>query len=65
MLFIGFAFKAESDDLRLILIAAGIYLFMMSFSPGEGPVPFTYAGEAFPTYVRDVGYIIEFYLIKL
>jgi len=55
LLFVGFSFKADGDNLRLMLIAAGIYLFIIAFSPGEGPVPFTYAGEAFPTYVRDVG----------
>lgn len=27
----------------------------MAYSPGEGPVPFTYSAEAFPLYVRDVG----------
>lgn len=25
------------------------------YSPGEGPVPFTYSAEAFPVHVRDVG----------
>lgn len=24
----------------------------MAYSPGEGPVPFTYSAEAFPLYVR-------------
>lgn len=55
LLFVGFSFHADSDNLRLILIATGIYLFIIAFSPGEGPVPFTYAGEAFPNYIRDVG----------
>ena len=32
---------------RLIAVAIGIYLFMVVYSPGEGPVPFTYSAEAF------------------
>jgi Sugar (and other) transporter len=33
----------------------GVYLFDCVYSPGEGPVPFTYSAEAFPLYIRDVG----------
>lgn len=36
-------------------IAAAIYVFMAVYSPGEGPVPFTYSAEAFPLHIRDVG----------
>ena len=25
------------------------------YSPGEGPVPFTYSAEAYPLYIRDLG----------
>jgi hypothetical protein len=28
---------------------------MAVYSPGEGPVPFTYSAEAFPLHLRDVG----------
>ncbi|KAF2819656.1 plastidic glucose transporter 4 [Ophiobolus disseminans] len=40
---------------RLGSIAAAIYVFMAVYSPGEGPVPFTYSAEAFPLHLRDVG----------
>lgn len=30
-------------------------VYGMFYSPGEGPVPFTYSAEAFPLYVRDIG----------
>lgn len=40
---------------RLASIAAAIYTFMAVYSPGEGPVPFTYSAEAFPLHLRDVG----------
>lgn len=36
-------------------IALGIYLFGMVYSPGEGPVPFTYSAEAYPLYIRPIG----------
>lgn len=35
---------------RLIAVAIGIYLFMVVYSPGEGPVPFTYSAEAFVSF---------------
>lgn len=40
---------------RLGSIAAAIYTFMAVYSPGEGPVPFTYSAEAFPLHLRDIG----------
>lgn len=40
---------------KLGSIAASIYLFMVFYSPGMGPVPFTYSAEAFPLYIRDIG----------
>lgn len=27
----------------------------MAYSPGEGPVPFTYSAECFPLYIRPIG----------
>jgi len=30
-------------------------LYAIFYSPGEGPVPFTYSAEAFPLYIRDLG----------
>ncbi|KZT72160.1 hypothetical protein DAEQUDRAFT_664568 [Daedalea quercina L-15889] len=55
LLLTGFAFFIPEGNGRLAVVALGIYLFAMSYSPGEGPVPFTYSAEAFPLYVRDVG----------
>lgn len=37
------------------LIALFIFLFAAFYSPGEGPVPFTYSAEAFPLSHREVG----------
>jgi sugar porter (SP) family MFS transporter len=55
LLFTGLSFQIPEGDAQLGCIAAGIYLFMAVYSPGEGPVPFTYSAEAFPLYLRDVG----------
>ncbi|KAH8807167.1 sugar transporter [Xylogone sp. PMI_703] len=45
----------ESSDAHLGLIAFFIYLFDAFYSPGEGPVPFTYSAEVFPLTQREVG----------
>ncbi|TCD66565.1 hypothetical protein EIP91_001233 [Steccherinum ochraceum] len=55
MLMIGFAFWIPGRDARVGVVSLGIYLFGMAYSPGEGPVPFTYSAEAYPLFVRDVG----------
>ena len=40
---------------RIGLIALFIYLFAAFYSPGEGPVPFTYSAEVFPLAQREMG----------
>ncbi|GAA5860119.1 hypothetical protein JCM8547_009188 [Rhodosporidiobolus lusitaniae] len=56
LLMTGFAFYIpEGSTARIAVVALGIYLHCMAYSPGEGPVPFTYSAEAFPQSVRDVG----------
>lgn len=42
-------------DARTACVALGMYLFGIVYSPGEGPVPFTYSAEAYPLYVRSYG----------
>jgi hypothetical protein len=55
LLFTGFSFWITSTTARVGCIALGIYLFGIVYSPGEGPVPFTYSAEAYPLYIRNVG----------
>ncbi|KAH8701343.1 plastidic glucose transporter 4 [Phaeosphaeriaceae sp. PMI808] len=61
LLWCGMSFFLPNDaegrptQQRLGSIAAAIYTFMAIYSPGEGPVPFTYSAEAFPLHLRDVG----------
>ncbi|KAL2223139.1 putative MFS sugar transporter [Thermoascus aurantiacus ATCC 26904] len=55
----GFSFWIDAQDptskKRLAMVTTGMYLFEVFYSPGEGPVPFTYSAEAFPLHVREVG----------
>jgi len=45
----GFCFFIKpSSPAHLGLVAFFIYLFGAFYSPGEGPVPFTYSAECFP-----------------
>ena len=55
MLLMGFSYWAPPGSGRLAGVALGMYLFGIAYSPGEGPVPFTYSAEAYPLYVRDIG----------
>lgn len=40
---------------RTALVCLFVYLFAAFYSPGEGPVPFTYSAEVFPLSHREVG----------
>lgn len=48
-------FIPDSSRAHLGLIALFIFLFAAFYSPGEGPVPFTYSAEVFPLSHREVG----------
>lgn len=45
----------NSSKAHLGLMALFIYVFAAFYSPGEGPVPFTYSAEVFPLSHREVG----------
>lgn len=54
LLMTGFAFWIpEGNKAQIAVVALGIYLFGMAYSPGEGPVPFTV--RAF-SHLRRVAY---------
>ena len=56
LFFTGFSFWIpEQNTAHIACISLGIYLFGIVYSPGEGPVPFTYSAEAYPLYVRSYG----------
>lgn len=45
----------ESSRARVALVALFVFIFAAFYSPGEGPVPFTYSAECFPLSHREVG----------
>ncbi|KAL1649947.1 hypothetical protein SLS58_001323 [Diplodia intermedia] len=52
----GFCFYIPNDSkAHLGMVAFFIYIFAAFYSPGEGPVPFTYSAECFPLSHREVG----------
>ncbi|KAL2814236.1 hypothetical protein BDW59DRAFT_176517 [Aspergillus cavernicola] len=52
----GFCFYIpDTSKAHLALIALFVFLFAAFYSPGEGPVPFTYSAEVFPLSHREVG----------
>ena len=52
----GFCFYVPSSNSAHVgLIALFVFLFAAFYSPGEGPVPFTYSAEVFPLSHREVG----------
>lgn len=56
LLVAGFCFWIPSSSpAHLGLIALFIFIFGAFYSPGEGPVPFTYSAEAFPLSHREAG----------
>ncbi|KAI1428825.1 hypothetical protein F5Y12DRAFT_799896 [Xylaria sp. FL1777] len=55
LFYTGFSFYIPAGTGRIASVALGIYLFGVVYSPGEGPVPFTYSAEAYPLYIRPFG----------
>ncbi|KAH8906564.1 hypothetical protein BR93DRAFT_617137 [Coniochaeta sp. PMI_546] len=47
--------SSNGGGAHLGLVALFIYIFCAFYSPGEGPVPFTYSAEVFPLSHREVG----------
>jgi hypothetical protein len=47
--------QAIIADFFRAMIAFFVFLFAAFYSPGEGPVPFTYSAEVFPLSHREVG----------
>ncbi|KAF5389506.1 hypothetical protein D9757_004345 [Collybiopsis confluens] len=48
-------FIPTGNGARIPLIALFVFLFAAFYSPGEGPVPFTYSAEVFPLTHREMG----------
>lgn len=52
---LSFLIPESQTVTRTAMITTGMYLFECFYSPGMGPVPFSYSAESFPMHVRDVG----------
>jgi hypothetical protein len=51
----GLCFLIPDGKAKLGLVAFFVFLFAAFYSPGEGPVPFTYSAEVFPLAQREIG----------
>lgn len=47
--------NGEANTARTALVALFVFMFAAFYSPGEGPVPFTYSAEVYPLSHREVG----------
>jgi MFS family permease len=52
----GLCFLISNDSpAKIPLVSLFIFIFAAFYSPGEGPVPFTYSAEVFPLSHREMG----------
>lgn len=56
MLAAGLSFLDENPTTRAGLVITFIFLFVMAYSLGQGPVAFTYASEVFPLVYREMAF---------
>lgn len=50
-----FLINPDIGTARIGTVSLFVFLFAAFYSPGEGPVPFTYSAEAFPITQREQG----------
>jgi len=55
MLLAGVSFHISNRDAQVAVLTLFILLFAATYSPGLGPIPFTYASESFPLSHREAG----------
>ncbi|EFQ27503.1 hypothetical protein CGRA01v4_04600 [Colletotrichum graminicola] len=55
MLVAGVSFHISNRDAQVAVFTLFILLFAATYSPGLGPIPFTYASESFPLSHREAG----------
>lgn len=55
MLLAGVSFNIHNLGAKVPVVALFILLFAAAYSPGLGPIPFTYASESFPLSHREAG----------
>jgi hypothetical protein len=55
MFIAAFGFQISDPTAKLAIVLFGIISFVIFYSPGLGPVPFTLSAECYPLYIRDLG----------
>ncbi|KAF6809423.1 hypothetical protein CSOJ01_06901 [Colletotrichum sojae] len=51
----GASYNIGHEDARIAVVTVFLLLFAAAYSPGLGPIPFTYASESFPLSHREAG----------
>lgn len=51
----GLCTLIEDKKVGFGIVVAFLYLFVVVYSPGMGPIPFTYSAEVFPITHREIG----------
>ncbi|KJA22446.1 hypothetical protein HYPSUDRAFT_67116 [Hypholoma sublateritium FD-334 SS-4] len=51
----GLSFFIKNQRTEVAFVSLFVFLFAAFYSPGEGPVPFTYSAEVFPLTHREMG----------
>jgi len=63
LLMVLFSFYGDKK-VNLAFFIIGVVFFIIAYSPGAGPVPWTFCAEVFPTYVRAAGTTITTWFVN-
>eukprot|EP00871_Galdieria_phlegrea_P000792 jgi/Galph1/1713/GphlegSOOS_G362.1 len=63
LLMVLFSFYGDRK-VNLAFFIIGVIFFIVAYSPGAGPVPWTFCAEVFPTYVRAAGTLITTFFVN-
>ncbi|GJQ13561.1 hypothetical protein GpartN1_g5352.t1 [Galdieria partita] len=63
LLMVLFSFYGDKK-VNLAFFIIGVIFFIIAYSPGAGPVPWTFCAEVFPTYVRAAGTTITTFAVN-
>jgi len=63
LLMVLFSFYGDRK-VNLAFFIIGVIFFIVAYSPGAGPVPWTFCAEVFPTYVRAAGTLVTTFFVN-
>lgn len=69
LLWTGMSFFIKDKQTRTAMITTGMYLYEVFYSPGMGPVPFSYSAESYPmqvlfTGIRATGILLTMHQVR-